>query len=339
MRVLGLVFAISVAFYLVAGGRADAQDKESIAIISLEISGDAPPELRQQVQAHIAEGLAATFTVVGLDETRDKLRASPELIGCFSSDCLLRIGDTLSVELFVRAVLVANGAHYDLSLELLRTGQDPMLQNSVTASCSICTIEDLNERSVDAARRLLIVDAKKRMRVTVASIPGGAIISVDGLEAGTSPIEIELEPGSHDVSAVLPGYATSVKSIEVRSGTDKDQRFELPLVQPVTAASHTPRAPRFRRLKWGTAAASGALLILGTTLIVIDNNPTCDDSSQQCKYVRDTMLSGVLSLSGAVLSGAAAGWMFWSDAGTTRLERPIVQITRHGASAGVAFDF
>lgn len=337
MRALCLAVALAMALATGSSTHAWADDHETIALLSLEISGDAPPELRQQVQAHIAKGLAQSHTVIGLDETQKTLATSPELIGCFSSECLERIGEALSIRRFVRAVLVASGAHYELKLDLMQTGSEELLLNSVTTSCSICTISDLNERTQDAASQLLVLDAEKLMEVTIASIPDGAVISIDGLEAGTSPVETELAPGPHRVRAAMEGYVTSAKTIEVLAAATTGQRFELPLVEPLVASTSAP--PDYGYWKWGSVAASGVLLVLGTTLIVIDDDPTCDSSTEQCPFLRQTMLGGVLSISGSVLTGAAAGWMFWDESRESRKRRTSLSLIPGGATAGMAFEF
>ncbi len=337
MRALCLAIAFATALVAMPSTHALAEDAESIALLSLEIAGDAPPELRKQVQVAIAKGLETGGPVIGLEGVRRGLAGEPELIGCFSSDCLERIGDRISATYFVRAVLTASGAHYELELQLLQVGGSERLVNSVTTSCAVCTIADLNERSKDAAAQLLVVDATKLAAVTIVSIPDGAVVSIDGLEAGTSPIETELEPGRHRVSAHKEGYTNTAKTIVVLAGANDSQRFELPMVAPIGVS--TTQAGDYGYLKWGAVAASGTLLILGTALVILDDNPACDSSTQQCKFVRQTMLGGVLSIAGSVAAGAAAGWMFWSESSTGRNERATLSIVPGGASAGMAFDF
>lgn len=337
MRALCLAIAFATALVAIPRTDALAEGAERVALLSLEIAGDAPPELRKQVQVAIAKGLETGGPVIGLEDARRGLAGEPELIGCFSSDCLERIGDRIAASRFVRAVLTASGAHYELELQLLQVGGEERLVNSVTTSCAVCTIADLNERSRDAAEKLLVVDATRFTAVTIASIPHGAIVSIDGLEAGSSPVETELEPGQHRVSARKEGYANTAKTIVVLAGTKDAQRFELPMVASVGAS--TTQARDYGYLKWGTVAASGTLLILGTTLVVLDDNPACDSSTQQCKFVRQTMLGGVLSIAGSVAAGAAAGWMFWSESNSGRNERATLSIVPGGASAGMAFDF
>ncbi|MCP4448182.1 MAG: PEGA domain-containing protein [Myxococcales bacterium] len=191
-RTLSLAIGFVVA--LLAGSVPDAAaEEETIALLSLEISGDAPPpELREQVQVHIAKGLATGRKLLGLAQTREALVGSPELLGCFSSECLERIGDALSIRCFARAVLVASGAHYELKLDL------------------------------------------------------------DGLEAGMGPVETELEAGQHRESASKEGYATSARTIEVLSGADGEQRFELPMVKPIGDAHYESR--NYGNWKWGAGS-------------------------------------------------------------------------------------
>ncbi len=333
MRALCLAVLLAAAVVAGAGTHAHAEEADGIALLALEISGDAPRELQTQVQLAIVTGLREGHTVMDLKETHAALDGSSDLIGCFTSDCLERISDSIGVTRFVRAVLTTSGAHYELKLQLLHVG-DKRLLNSTMTSCAVCTIADLTERTTNAARQLLIFESNELVTVTIASSPDGAIVSIDGLEAGKSPVVADLEPGPHRVSAVRDGYATTAKTIKVVAGGEDARTFELALTKPI--GDSAGERPNYGYLKWGSVAASGTLLVLGTTLIVIDNNPTCGSSTGQCKFLRQTMLGGVVSIVGSVAAGAAAGWMFWSD---SRRERPTLSIGPSGASAGIAFDF
>src|SRR5262245_55277611 len=67
--------------------------KPRVAILDMEIQGDAPPELRDQLDKSLTGGLfAGGFEVVSRDVVRQKLRTSPELVGCTTTTCLEQVG-------------------------------------------------------------------------------------------------------------------------------------------------------------------------------------------------------------------------------------------------------
>jgi hypothetical protein len=333
-----LLSAGIVFLSLCLGASAMAQEKDAVALIALEISGDGPPELRQQLQQHISEGLFAEGqTVTDLEQTLVLLKDTPELIGCSSTACLERIAEVLGAQRFVRAVVTASGATYELKLELLSTSEDQPVLNSVQDSCAVCTIAELNTLAADLARKLLLPNTDQRLSVRIATEPPGANIVIDGVEAGESPLDTTLKIGLHKVVATMEGHTSSEKKIEVQADGSDQQRFELLL--PKIMIIERTKPEHYGVFKWGALGASGALLVLGGILVAIDGDPSCDDGSSSCPELRDTMTGGIISISGGVLMGAASGWMFWRES-TTRPKKSLsVQATAGGAIGGYSFTF
>ena len=160
---------------------AEAQDESSdkaavVALIDLEISGDAPPQLRTQIQRQITEGLGeATVQVVDLDELLHLLEDKPELVGCTSSACLDELQELVGASYFIRAKVVAQGAAYDVELELLATGRSNPVVRKSKESCSVCTISELSELTAKASKELLLPTASVVHKVLIQSAPSGAI--------------------------------------------------------------------------------------------------------------------------------------------------------------------
>ncbi len=320
-----------------------AQDKDSIALIHLEISGDGPPELRQQLQKNIREALAAEgLKVTDLDQTLKILLEVPELIGCSSTACLERIFELIPAYRFVRVVVTASGATYEIHLELLSALEDESVVNTVDESCEVCTISDLNAMAADAARKLLHPDDNQVVSVMIASDPPGASVLIDGVEVGVSPLETELKIGSHTVSATLDGHTGSEKMIDVLPDDSEQQRFELvlPAIEGIAKGGDSTVAADYGYKKWIAAGGSAALVTLGIVLISIDGDPGCSSSTATCAEFRDTKTGGLVSLSGGILVGALSGWMFWRESSTASNKASVsVQATDGGAIAGYGFRF
>lgn len=337
------VLSLGIVFLCLAlSAAAWAQDKNHIAIIDLEISGDGPPELRQQLQKHIRDGLASGgLKVTDLDQTLKVLQGVPELIGCSSTACLERIFELIPAHRFVRVVVTASGATYEIHLELLSALEDESVVNTVDESCAVCTISDLNTMAAESARKLLRPNDNQKVSVMIASDPAGALILIDGVDVGDSPLETELVVGSHTISATLDGHSSSEKTIDVLPESQQ-QRFELvlPTLDSITKPGGGTGAD-YGTKKWMAAGGSAALLTLGVVLISVDGNAiNCDASVSTCAEFRDTKTGGIVSVSAGVILGALSGWMFWRESSTASSKSSVsVQATRGGAIAGYGFLF
>lgn len=325
---------------LLLGTDAVAQDKKSIALINIEVSGDGPPELRQQLQTHISKALIAEgLKVTTLDQTLKALKSVPELIGCSSTTCLERIFELIPAHRFVRAVVTASGANYEVQLQLLSALEDESIVNTVTESCAVCTISDLHVMAGDAARKLLRPNSEQEVSVEIASDPPGATILIDAIEIGEAPLDAKLKVGSHSVSATLEGHSNSEKIIDVIANSSDQQRFELQLTE--TAAIQTAEGPvKYGATKWIVAGGSVALLTLGTVLIAIDGDPSCSSTTATCPAFRDTLTGGIVSISGGLVAGALGGWMFWRERSTANPKGSVtIHTTKGGGIAGYGFRF
>lgn len=331
---------------LVAAAHAD-----KIAIIEIEISGDAAPELAAPVAGSIATGLAAEGAeVVTLEDVRVALRDTPELVGCTSTTCLARIGEKLGASRFVRATIDGTGAAYSLVLFLMSADETDGIVKRVDELCAGCTVTEVNELATKTAARLLSEDAPAGLAVVIATAPPGANILVDGNSVGTSPYTGRLAPGPHTVSARLDGYLETQKQVTVTANATAAQNFELSLTPAPAIPEQPERGPRYRVWKW--VAGSGAVVWLasGIALIAIDGNQTCDRAlvdvpgggqvQGQCPEVYDTALAGVLSVGVGVGLGAASGWMFYKDHQTqTAVPSASIRPTHGGGVATLRWTF
>lgn len=60
--------------------------------------------------------------------------------------------------------------------------------------------------------------AVEMVAVELDSQPGQARVSIDGTDQGTTPLEVELAPGSHDVKFTLSGYQAHSETLVVKEG-------------------------------------------------------------------------------------------------------------------------
>ncbi len=325
--VLGLVIARPTH-----GGK-----RERVAVLGLAISGDSPPELRNQMQKSLDGGLfAAGYEVVNHDELTQKLKGAHELEGCFSTTCLDRLADLVGAHRFVNARVDASGASYTIELQLLGGDAAGGMVQRLEKSCPVCTITEANDMMSKVAAQLTgavaVVEVKK-LKITVKTHPDGLPVSIDDAPAGNSPAAASLKPGEHHFRASAPkGYLAA----DVKRTITADGEVELtldreptPIEVPVTSTS------RFGAWKWvGTVGAAG-LLGGGIYLLAIQGKGTGCLSDGACRSTYSNIPQSVaLLVGGAALTGAVV-YMFTHDQKPPTTEAAIVPLSHGGA--GVVF--
>lgn len=335
MRFL-LFLALAIDVLLVTP--AHAKSDSAVAILSIEISGDGAPELRKRLKVQIRNGLSKDGTkVVGLDETLEKLKSTPELISCSSTTCLEHISELTGAKRFVVAKVEARGAAYDIRLDLLTAEEE--VTHSVSKSCAVCTIAELSEITLSAATSLLTDTPVALHSVLLVSTPLGASLTVDGLDVGSTPHTIELAAGSHRVVASMRGRIDGELEIEVKADSEAPQQFDLALIE---AVEQQEVGRDFGYWKWVAAGGAVGAIALGSALIAIDDDPTCSSAVQkvsQCEDVYDTFVGGAVAISVGVIAGGASAWMFWSGRERAANGMATVQVTSDAALGVYSFHF
>ncbi len=320
---------------------ADAQEpRGAIALVALDITGDAAPELKTQLEASIVRGLQDSgVRGASHEDVLAAARDKPELIGCTSTACLEQIGELVDAERFVRARVESNGAAYTIELELL-SPEGGAVERQVVEQCGVCTITELNQLAINAAHRLMSGASEGPLAIEILTNPPGARATIDGRELGPSPITETLPPGSYQLTLSMPGYVTATYDIVVEPTTSEPQRFEFELAARALDRApiiHLKPEPRFSRWKWLTAGTAATL----STIAVIElarGSSSCDSADARCDdwSHRDW---GLLSLAGALAVGGVSGWMFYADWRAERTPRVGITTTGSGIFADLAIDF
>jgi hypothetical protein len=286
---------------VLGAGEAFAKERPRVAVLDLAIAGDAPPELRVELERSLAGGLSSLgFEVLSREDTLRRLKETPELLGCSTTTCLARIGALVGASRFVRGRVEAEGAAFDIELELLSADVSGGVIARVERSCAVCTLAEAND-TMSSAALALTEQSVAKARLTIRTLPPGGSVRVDGSPVGTAPAEVELGPGPHEIRAELEGYLPGGKRVDLQPG--QTHEMTVPLLAPIPA-----KGSRFGMWKWIAGGAAGGALAVGLTLMVLDGN--CTDtppSGQECKDLHDTLWGGVsLAAAGAALGGATA---------------------------------
>ncbi len=315
----------------------------TIAVLSIEISGDAAPELRAQVQESLRLGLeAAGFALVPRERVAAALTALPELADCTSATCLQQLGDEVGASQFVRAQVTAAGAAYTIRLELLSPEIEGQVARRIEDSCPVCTIVELGDHLRDSAGKLIAAPTQP-VSVVIVTRPQGAALSIDDHDVGPGPFKGELPPGPHRVTALLPGHLEADQTITVSVSTSGAARFEI-ILSPAAVVEAAPAPkPRYRVWKWVAAGGAAAALVTGIAMIAVDGDGSCSTSGTECEERYATLAPGVVSLLVGVGLGGASGWMFVSDrrAPAPPEQKPRAALTPlpGGALAGITLSF
>jgi tetratricopeptide (TPR) repeat protein len=120
-----------------------------------------------------------------------------------------------------------------------------------------------------------VVDARIRAlgdvvgRISIQSTVTGALVSIDGTTAGTTPLAlVEANPGAHSVEVAKEGYATWRGSVNVRSGIDESvEANPTSLVKvirvEVPAATRPAEKPVYKKWWFWVALGGAAVAVAG----------------------------------------------------------------------------
>lgn len=302
VRVFLAALLVALAASTAAAEGASTAPRERVAIIEVTIEGDAPGELRTQLERSLAGGLyLGGWEVLSRDEVLRALRDAPELIGCISTSCLERIGELVGAKRFVRARVEASGAAYAMEITLLGPDTEGSMLLTRDATCSVCTVGEANDAMSKLASQL-VEEKPNDMKVAIVTRPSGAALVIDGAVAGESPWNGTLPPGDHRVRAHKPGRLAAEKQFHV--ATDAPTQIDLEL----------PSAQRYRVWKWVAGGSGLAALGAGVWLLATHNDQACDAGpGVQCPELFDRLIPGIVVTGVGAAAVGVSVWMFLQD--------------------------
>jgi hypothetical protein len=232
-----------------------------------------------------------------------------------------------------RFVLSASVSNSDEIFTVSLSLYDAVLKKRTKTSeiCELCAVEEVDGSIAKAFAGLGTALAAKAppaapamVSVAIKSTPTGASISIDQKAIGKTPVTTKVKPGEHSLEVTMAGFITDTRTI---AAVDKPVTLALTLVaDPDTAAIEDPELPAtlapvpapavatIPEIQQHTGAVvgmgiGGAILAgVGTWLVVLDGDITCDDgrSRTECPTVYNTKAVGLPAVGlGAGLIGAA----------------------------------
>jgi hypothetical protein len=340
---------------LAAPARADgppgASSAPTVAIIRIDLTGDHPPDLMEQLDVAMVRALAAVgFAGLSHDSVQAKIRGNPGLADCASPECLRQLPALLGTNQFLRLRVEASSAIYEFELLLLvADGEGGSIKDRRKDTCPVCTSEEFIDRVADNLRGLM--EPFQPVSVTLDSQPPGARLTVDGRELGSAPFSGMLAPGPHQVRAALAGHLDAEQVIEVAAGkSDAPQRFDVGLTAaPSGGGGGGGGGSTFGMWKWPTAVAAVGVVAAGGYWLSIEGDCVKEPavSGGQCERFYGTQAQGIIAIVAGAALGGAAGLMFWSDSssaaetetGSGSAFAPDIVPTRGGAMGTLRFRF
>lgn len=342
-----LVSSLILCTALTAAAKKPPEPKptgDGVACLGVEIDGDAPPEVRPQLEKSLASGLgAAGQTVRRRADVEAALEKTPDIRGCTTTACLQRLGELVGTKRFARARVEVHGTAYAIEVSLLGAEADDGVIARSTRACAVCTLAEANDLLAAAAAEVL---APATVTLRVETDPAGCPVELDGAPLGMAPIETAHAPGEVKLVARCPDRAPIEETVQLRpSAAPRLVRLggggtivpspEAVAVTPAPArpAPHTPRT--FGAWKWVAAGGAAALLGVGIAHLAMDGSGTSCTDGEPCKELYDTGTTGLIFTAAGVGAGALATWMFLADGATAAA----VHADTQGASASVRVTF
>jgi hypothetical protein len=277
-RTTALVLAGALAF---GGTRAEAAtgsedalaEPPRVFVLPLEVEGAIAKPLRGELATSLTDGL----TKPGLELVQ-------------SEDAATYV---------VRVVVKAVDRDLDIRMELREREGDTVLAE-VDELCELCGRTEAAETMTSlglALHRRLEIALRPAPVVAVRSEPAGAMVLLDGEPLGTTPVELPVKPGKHELRITKAGYIAQTRSIDLVNGVRESMSFEL---QTIPAPERRRRPVRWA-IGWTALAAGAASTVTGATLLALHGRPirskchgAAVDADGTCRYVHSTRVSGAV---------------------------------------------
>jgi hypothetical protein len=297
----GLVLATLSA----TSARAESTGIQRVAVVKLDFQGNVPEAIGARFSQRVVEGLAAArFEVLAGDGLQRRLHSSGAR-PCAEPSCYPDFARSLGVGYLVTGRIAEQDKTYDIKLDLIN-GRTGAILASVHERCETCGLEDAAEKvnlASSGLRTRLEAVTRSPARFVIRSRPEAAQAQLDGKTVGSTPLDLELSSGEHQLSLRSPDHEPLHRTFVVVSGVDETLDLEL---------LRTPTMFPYRTIGW-TGLTVGALAIAGGifALAVDGKEVTCNKAMQDgmghCPRVRSTGVLGAVLLGVGSASAAVGG--------------------------------
>lgn len=276
-----------------------------VVLLPVSFEGIDDASRRELLQSQLRAGLQSGGATLVLAEP-----ASVPSPACPDAACWRELAQAHHAAYVVLARIVAEGRVYRMTLEL----HDADGANVAVAreSCEVCGIADVATLLHDQAAALWVKLEDLSLAVPVLDVrsdPSDAVVELDGVEVGRTPLRITVRPGPRQVRVSKPGYTRQTRALEAVKGTRDELSFTL-----LPAPPPSPGSPRALRIvSWTSMGVAIGGLAAGSTLLALDGREArtrCSgddrDGLGNCRYLRETTVVAAVTLSAAAVTAVVA---------------------------------
>jgi hypothetical protein len=307
-----LLWGLALTALTATMARAQGPGVQRVAMVKLDFAGSVPEATRARVTQRLVEGLAAArFEVLSGEALQSRLPAG----SCAEPSCYPELARALGVGYLVSGKIVEKDKTYDIRLELYN-GRTGASLASVHERCETCGLEDAAEKANLAGSGLRTrLEAVTRVpaRFVIRSRPASAVAHIDGKPVGSSPLDLELTSGEHQLTLESPDHEPLHRTFVVVSGVDETLDFEL---------VRLPTAFPYRIVGWAGLAVGAAAIAGGIVALIMDGKQIECPRSQQdmmmhCPRIHSTSVLGAVLLGVGSASAAIGGISLYLGSGPT----------------------
>jgi hypothetical protein len=268
-----------------------AESTTEVGALPLRVSQDISAPDQSVLEQRFNEGL-----------TRSGFSSRAVEASCEDAECYRGAGQQAGVPLLVSGTIEHEGPDYQVQVFAVDANTGEVVA-SVDGVCEICGVGELGDMVGNLAARLrpAVESSVQPTTLKVDTDPSGADVYVDGEMVGTTPLEVPVTAGPHEIEVVKRGRRTERVQADLRPGVKESFSFRL---------ASTTRVPGW--LPWAALGGGMASLAAGVGLLVIHENPIkrdCNaDVEGNCEFLYDTVAGGaVLTVAGVALVGTGVG--------------------------------
>jgi hypothetical protein len=267
-------------------------DGAKLAILPLKVDGSLSESDQAELTRALIGGLQrGNFSAIAPEQV---LAADASATSCDNAACYKSIAGKTGAAYIVRTQVGVKDRDYTIKVELF--GADGSRLAETADGCEICGVVDASGLIDSAAATLrLKLDAlaKGPAAVALTSDPRGAIVTIDGQIAGTTPLNRPIVPGKHLIRVDLDGYISIEREVQFVEGVNEDLNFSLEKLP-----SRLPgRRWGFVSLGFGVVALGGAIAfgILDEKPFKVGgacNQPYMGDPDDGFNYIPEGSITG-----------------------------------------------
>lgn len=270
----------------------------------------APALIRGELNAAVAERLETSLREAVRRSNIEVVKVSDEVgrraIGCGDTKCRADLTTTSQAEFLLVPEITLDDKDYHFALTLYAASGAEVARLEET--CNLCGLAEAVDLMTDLGARMgRKVDVAARAAfVEIRSQPAGAKVVIAGELVGTTPLEIPLDPGIHQLHIEHAGYIDLWRRVEVVAGETSELDVELQRIPPKTRDD----SKVFTGLGGAALIAGVGGLAGGAVLLALEEQPImgCSggdlDAQGDCRWRYATAEAGIgFAIGGTVLLG------------------------------------